>query len=1037
MNLAGFAVENRAFVYFVALLMAIAGVASFFGLGQLEDPEFTVKTAVISTRYPGASAEEVELEVTDRLEIALQELSQLDVVESWSRPGESLISVDIKAHFWSDALPQVWDEMRRKINDLQSSLPPGVEESVITDDFGDVFGFQLAVIGDGFTDAELEEYAKDLRKELSVVKGVARADLWGAQRRVIYLDIAETQLAQLGLSDSSIENTLRQQNMVVDAGNVDVQDRRFRIAPTGEFGSPEDIRDLTIRPSLRDSVQNPTSGTGVLPERSSELIQIGDLGTVSQGYLEPPFTQMRFNGHRAIGISITNVSGANVVTVGKAIDRRLAELMPKLPTGIEIRRVNWMSDVVEEAVDGFLVSFAQAVVIVLVVLTLFTGWRMSLIIGSALIMTILGSFVVMGILGEDLQRMSLGALVIALGMMVDNALVVADGMAVRLQRGMDRKQAAIEAANQPAWPLLGATVIGLMTFYPIFASVEDAGEYCRSLFIVVGIALMVSWVVSMTLTPLQCIDILADPKESEGNQDPYGGAMFRKFKSFLQFAIRFRWMTIGSMVALLVVSVIGFGHGTALFFPDSSMNKFMIDFYAPEGTRIQQVAADLKHAEEKLMADERIESVSAFIGAGPPRFYLPVSPESPNPSYAQLIVNVKDFRRIDDLIDEFGPYLKSQYPDILTSLRKYGVGPDNTWAFEVRFAGPAIADPQILRSLANQGVEILKKNRLAGPIQNDWRERVTKLTPRFNDQRARWASITRDDVARTTLRAFDGRSIGLYREQDDLLPIVLRHTEDERRNFTSLDALQVQPAGSTATIPLLQVTDGVDVVWEDPIIARRDRRRTVTVQANPIPGTTLPTLRESVLEQFDAIELPPGYTMEWGGEYEDTLKAQAGLIPGIVPAVIIVLLIIVGLFNAYRPPIVILLIVPFAMIGLTWGLLAFDVPFGFVALLAAMSLVGMMIKNAIVLLDEVNVQLAEGKDRYDAVIDAALSRLRPVVLAAATTVLGVVPLLQDVFWVGLSVTVMAGLSFGTVLTMIMVPVLYATIYGLQAPTDSA
>jgi multidrug efflux pump subunit AcrB len=1029
MSLPAFAVENRAFLYFAALLLAIAGVASFFNLGQLEDPEFAVKNAVVTVRYPGASAEEVELEVTDRIEIALQELPQLDFVESWSRPGESLVAIEIKDEFWADRLPQVWDELRRQINDVRPSMPPGVEEPVISDDFGDVFGFQLAVVGDGFTHAELEEFAKELRKELGVVEGVARADLWGVQQRVIYLDVSETQLAQLGLSDSSIENTLRQQNMVVDGGNVDVQERRIRIAPTGEFRSPEDIGELTIRPSLADSVQN--SGAGFVPERSSELIRIRDIGMVREGYLEPPITQMRFQGQPAIGISITNVAGANVVTVGEAIDRRLAELVPRLPIGIEVRRVHWMSDIVAEAVDGFLISFAQAVAIVLIVLTVFTGWRMSIIIGTALIMTILGTFLVMAIAGVDLQRMSLGALIISLGMMVDNALVVADGMAVRLQQGMDRRKAAIEAAGQPAWPLLGATVIGLMTFYPIFASVDAAGEYCRTLFTVVAMALLVSWVVSMTLTPLQCIDMLPEPKGGKDDTDPYAGGLFAKFKSLLEQCIRFRWLTIGSMVALLVVSAAAFGFVTQLFFPDSSMKKFMIDFYATEGTRIQQVAADLEKAEQKLMRDERVKDVSAFIGAGPPRFYLPVDPESPNPSYAQLIINVNDFREIDALIEEINPWLVEQSPNTLVSVRKYGVGPSNTWTFEVRFSGPAIADPAVLRSIAGQGVTILKNQPLAGPIQTDWRERVTKLEPQFNQERARWASVTRDDIARTTQRAFDGRSIGLYREDDNLLPIVLRHTEDERHNFTSVEVLQVQPAMSTTTVPLLQVTDGVPVEWEDPIIGRRDRRRTITVQANPIQGTTLPTLRDAVLADFDAIELPPGYTMEWGGEYEDTVSAQKGLIPGIIPMVIIILLILVALFNAYRPPIVILLTVPFAMIGITWGLLIFEVPFGFVALLGAMSLMGMMIKNAIVLLDECNVQLDGGKGRYEAIVYAALSRLRPVFLAAATTVLGVIPLLPDLFWVGLSVSIMAGLSFGTLLTMFMVPVLYATIYRLR------
>ena len=1033
MNLTAFSVKNRAFAYFVAVVVAVSGIGSFFQLGQLEDPEFAVKSAVVSLRYPGASPEEVELEVADRVEIALQEMPQLDYVESWSRAGEALVSVSIKDEYWADRLPQVWDELRRKISDLTPSLPPGVETPVITDDFGDVFGFQLAVIGDGYTAAQLEDYAKVLRKELSVVEGVSRADLWGVQQQVIHLDVSETQLSELGLSDSSIENTLRQQNMVVDAGKVDVQERRVRIAPTGEFRSPEEIGELTIRPSLTDSLQNPDSGFQA--GRSSELIRIKDIGTVSQGYMEPPFTQLRYNGQSAIGISITNSSGVNVVTVGEAIDQRIAELLPTLPIGIEVRRVHWMSGIVKEAVDGFLISFAQAVAIVLVVLTLAMGWRMSLIIGSALIMTILGTFVVMAIAGIDLQRMSLGALVIALGMMVDNALVVADGMVVRLQQGMNRKQAAIEAAAKPAIPLLGATVIGLMAFYPIFASIDSAGEYCRTLFTVVAIALMVSWVVSVTITPLQCIALVPGPKDGEGGIDPYAGGMFRKFKGLLETAIRFRWLTIGSAVALLGVSLFAFGFVTQLFFPDSSMKKFMIDVYSTEGTRIQQVATNLEKAEEKLMADGRVKDVTAFIGAGPPRFYLPVDPESPDQGYAQLIVNVNDFREIDEIIAEMAPWLTEQFPDALVSVRKYGVGPATTWTFENRISGPAVADPAVLRSIANEGVEILKKHPLTGPARTDWRERTTKLSPIYNQERARWASVTRDDIARTTQRAFDGRDVGLYRDGDYLLPIMLRLTEDERRNFTSIDGLQVQPANSTTTIPLLQVTDGVAVEWEDPIIGRRDRRRTITVQANPIQGVTLPELRNGVLADFEALEarLPPGYTMEWGGEYEDTVSAQQGLLPGIVPSVIIILLIIVGLFNAYRPPIVILLTVPFVAIGIAWGLLLFDVPFGFVALLGAMSLAGMMIKNAIVLLDECEVQLAEGKQRYDAIIYAALSRLRPVVLAAATTVLGVVPLLKDVFWVGLSVTVMAGLTFGTILTMILVPVIYSTIYKLKAP----
>lgn len=1023
MSLASGAVEKSAITWFTMVLIFVAGIGSFFSLGQLEDPEFTVKTAVITTQYPGASPEEVELEVTDRIEMALQELHQLDYVASWSSAGQSVVAVEIKTAYWSERLPQVWDELRRKIGDVSSSLPPGVGEPIISDDFGDVFGFQIAMIGDGYTYAELEKYAKDLKKELSIVENVARVDLWGVQERVIYLDVSQNQLAELGLSDASIENTLRQQNMVVDAGSVDVQAKRYRVSPTGEFTSPQDIGDLLIRPSPLDSLQ---SG------QSSELTRIQDIGTVYSGYREPPFTQMRFNGQPALGISITNSAGVNVVTVGQAIDKRLEELVPLLPIGIEVRRVHWMSDIVDEAVNNFLVSFAQAVGIVLIILTLVMGWRMGVVIGTALILTILASFVFMAVIGIDLQRMSLGALIIALGMMVDNAIVVADGMVVRLQQGMERKLAAIESADLPAWPLLGATFIAVMAFYPIFASTEGAGEYCRTLFSVVAISLIVSWIISVTVTPLLCIALVPDPEEGAEHHDPYGTGFYMRFRGVLANAIRFRWITLGGMAALLVVAMIGFGNVSNIFFPDSSMTKFMIDVFAPEGTRIQQVAADLEVVEQKLIADERVENVTAFIGAGPPRFYLPVDPESPNQSYAQLIVNVHDYREIDELIGELEPWLKENLPDALVGTRKYGVGPSNTWKFEARISGPAVAEAGVLRSLAEQGLAALRNNPLAGPVRTDWRDPIQRLEPVYSQDRGRWAAVSRDDIAKATKRAYDGRNIGLYREGDDLLSIVLRHTEEERLDIDSFDVLQVQPGMSSASVPLSQVIEELKLPWEDPIIGRRDRRRTITVQANPAQGVTLTQLRNSVLADFEAIEMPPGYKLEWGGEYEDTVKSQAALIPGMIPTAAVILFIIVFLFNAFKPPIVILLTIPFALIGITVGLLTFSIPFGFVALLGAMSLAGMMIKNAVVLLDQVNINLADGMQSYDAIVEAAVSRLRPVMLAAATTVFGVIPLLQDVFWIGLSVTLMAGLTFGSILTMVIVPVLYATVFRIEA-----
>ncbi len=1035
MNLAKIAIEKKAVTYFVTALLVVAGIASFFALGQLEDPAFSVKTAVIVTQYPGATAEEVELEVTDKLEQSLQQLKQLDYLKSFSAPGVSQIWVNVDAKFWADRLPQVWDEMRRKVRDVESSLPEGAMRPIINDDFGDVYGLMLALTGDGYSYAEMEDAAKNLKKELSLVKGVARVEFWGVQKQVVYLEATESQLSQAGLSDTSIMQALQKQNAVVDAGSVNLRDKRVHITPSGEYKSVDEIADVAIVPSLLDTLQ--AMGQGKKVFNTDELIRLRDLGTLKKGYQDPATQLMRFNGKPSIAISLTNSSGVNVVDVGKAVDARLAELVAELPVGLEIHKVHWMSDVVNESISGFFVSLAEAVGIVLLVLALSMGWRMGVLIGADLLLTILGTFIVMAMMGFDLQRMSLGALVIALGMMVDNSIVVADSYVMLREQGHSKNDAAIEAAGKPSMPLLGATVVAVMAFYPIGGSTDSTGEYCQSLFLVVGISLMISWVVSMTLTPVKCIDMLPDPKPVPAGeeQDSYNGKFFVLFKKLLQKAIRYRVIFMGSMLALLVASILGFGFVEQLFFPDSSMNKFMIDFYNPQGTKIEVTSDRLITLEEYLAKDERITSFTSFIGSGPPRFYLPVEPEKTNSAYAQIIVNVKDMKDIDAIIAELDPMAKEHYPDSMVMLRKFAVGPGETWKFQARISGPASATVEVLREQSEKILDILRNEPLIGAIETDWRQKVPRLIPEYNQERGRWAGVSRDDLATSTKRTFDGRTVGVFRDKDRMIPIVLRNATHDSGNLGSLDVVQIQPSMSTSTVPMAQVVDGIKIDWEEQLIWRRDRRRTITVQANPILGTTLPTVMKNIKEKVENIELPPGYSFSWGGETEKQVKSKAALAPGLVPTFAIILLIIIMLFNAFKPPMVILCTIPFAIIGITGGLLGFGVPFGFLAMLGAMSLMGMMIKNAIVLLDEVNANLSAGKSQYDAVIDAAIARLRPVVLAAATTVLGVVPLLQDVFWVGLAVTVMAGLTIGTFLTMFVVPVLYCTFFKIPSPKE--
>lgn len=1023
MNLARAAIDSAKFTWFAVLMLVVGGIASFFSLGQLEDPEFTIKTAVIVTPYPGASPREVEQEITERIELKLQEVKEIDHLKSESRAGLSSITIDIQPKYWSNQLPQIWDTVRRKVRDVEAALPPGAGRPVINDDFGDVFGLLLAVTSDGFSYADLKDYADLLKRELSLIDGVGRVDLWGERDRVIYFEAREEALAKLGISEQTLRNTISYQNIVADSGRVNVGDRRMRIAPTGAFTKPQDIADLVVRPSGLDTAQQKQ-------RLSQELLRLRDIGKIREGYVDPPDTLLRFNGKTAIALSISFQSGVNVVQVGEAVDARLAELLPTLPFGIGVDKVHWQSDDVDRAVKSFLVSLAQAVAIVLVILSLAMGVRMGIIIGSGLLLTILATFILLAMAGIDLQRMSLGALIIALGMMVDNSIVVADGATVRMSQGMDRVKAAVEAANRPSRSLLGATFVAVMAFYPIFASVEAAGEYCRTLFSVVGVALLVSWIISMTVTPLQCVAMLPKPKSDAG--ETFDTGIYALYRQILRAAIRFRYLTIAGALGALIASGVAFGYITQLFFPNAAMAKFMVDYYAPEGTRIETVAAAVANIERYLNEDERVTGIASFVGAGPPRFYLPVDPEPTNPSYAQLVVNVVDYRQIPDITKALGDWTANNHPEAKVFSRQFGVGPSSTWAFEARIIGPADADPLVLRHYGARAVEILDRHPWTKVSRTDWRERVWTTVPDYDQDRARWTGITRNDLSRTTKRAYDGRNIGLYREKDELIPILLKPVEEDVAALDNFELLQVQSRLSTEPVPLAQVVRGVTTEPEDPTVNRRDRRRTLIVQANQIDSKTLPTYRNSVLAAFGKLEadLPAGYSLEWGGEHEDSADSKASLIPGMVPAFAVMALIVVGLFNSYRQPLVIFLTVPFVLIGIVPSLLATGTPFGFVALLGAMSLAGMMIKNAIVLIDQINDNLDAGVERLEAIIDAGAARLRPVALAAATTVFGVIPLLPDVFWIGLAITLMGGLTVGTLLTMILVPVLYATFHGV-------
>ena len=1036
------AIRRRVIAYFVTALLFIGGVVSFFTLGQLEDPIFSVKSASIITNYPGASPEEVELEVTDLLEQAIQEMPQVKDIYSVSKPGQSFIKVDIKDQYWSDRLPQVWDELRKKIRDAAEKLPPGAQKSVVNDDFGFVYGFVIAITGDGYSDKELEDYAKLVKKELNLVKDVARVMLWGVQEKVIYVEISEQQLSELRLTSDTFLATLKDQNTVVNAGKVDNNTDRFRIAPSGEFTSPDEIGELIVRPHSTDILTNALYATQgekefeglskIMEVESQQFIKLKDVASIRQGYREPPLTLMRYNGQPAIGIAIAGTEDANIVEVGTLLQERLQTIEDKFPIGLEIHHIAWQSDLVEESINGFIVSLLEALVIVIVVLIIPSGLRMGLIIGIDLVLTILGTFIVMAIMQIPLQRMSLGALIIALGMMVDNSIVVSDSIAVKIRQGVDRIKAAVDSAYDNAFPLLAATIVAVMTFYPIYASTASTGEYCASLFIVVATALLLSWAISLLITPIKCVDLIPAPKEDTANRDEFSGSFFQFLRTTLKSLIKVRFLTMAVLGGLLVLSIFGFGFVKQMFFPESSRPQLMVDYWAAEGTRIQDVAANVAVLEEEFQNNDKIESVSTFIGAGPPRFYLPVDPERNNQNYAQLIVNFHDYRDIDGFIDKYMPWASEYAPDAMVRFRKYGVGPGDAWKFELRVTGPGEADVDTLRTIGNKILAIVEES----PYGRDWRldmmNPVLKLVPEYDEKRGRWSRVTRPNMAVASKRSYDGIEMGLYREGDSLYPIIARNTQQERESLLSnYESVQISPSFATWTVPMSQVINGLETQWEDPILPRWNRRREVAIQGEPGVGQTFPSLQKSVLGQINKIKLPPGYEYFWDGEADSTATAQRELIPGMIPAIVIILLFLVLVFNAMRPVIIILLTIPFALIGITCGLLFFGIPFGFMALLGGMSLAGMMNKNIVVLLDACEGNLKNGMSRYDAIIEAAVSRARPVFLAAGTTILGVVPLLQDVFWVAMAVTIMAGLAFGSLLTLICVPVLYSIFYRVK------
>ncbi len=1012
-----FAIEKKVISWMLVLIFGVGGMLAFFSLGQLEDPPFTIKEAKILVGYPGASAQQVEEEVTYPVEQALQQMSSLDEVISTSSAGLSQITPRIEKTYGGAELEQEWDNLRRRVRDMviRGELPPGTSEPIILDDFGDVFGLMFAVTGPGYSYGELEDYVDYVRRELVLVDGVARVDVSGDRERQVFVEISQARLATLGISIQRIYALLQTQNVVSNAGEIRAGSESIRINPTGEFTDVTQLEQLLISESAEQ-----------------KLIYLGDVADVYQGYAEVPDRIMRYNGSQALVVGVAFTGGVNVVDVGQVVEEKLKALQSVTPVGMEMRGIYNQPREVEKSVSSFLTSLVAAVAIVVVVLLFFMGIRSGILIGVILFLTCSGTFILMENQGLELQRISLGALIIALGMLVDNAIVVTEGVLIGLKRGLTRLEAANAIVKQTMWPLLGATVIAILAFAPIGLSPDATGEFAGSLFWVLMYSLFLSWFTAITLTPFFCSlffkeEITSAREAGAKPEDPYKGILFTAYKTLLTVCMRHRGLTVLSMVLMLFAAVAGFGLVQQAFFPPSTTPVFLVDLWLPEGTDIRATDEYVVEIQDALAGDERYEFAHAVVGGGMPRFMLTYTPEASYPSYAQLMFRVRDPDDLPVLMEEVDDFLEVHYPEADVKFKRLDIGPSPPAKIEARFIGP---DPAILRQLSSKTKAIMREDIGATGIRDNWRERSKMLRPQLNEVNARRLGITKRDLDTSLLMSFSGQRVGLYREGTNLMSIIVRLPDEERLSIDSIHDVQLWSTTFGRYVMIDEVVDEFRTEWEDALIQRRDRKRTLSVLADPdaFGNETANDLFSRLRPKIEAIDLPDGYVLEWGGEYETSRDAQKAVFKSLPLGFLAMFVITVLLFNSLRAPLVIWATVPLALIGVTVGLLLLNKPFGFMALLGLLSLSGMVLKNGIVLLDQINTEMHSGKDPYQAVFDSGVSRVRPVSMAAITTILGMLPLLGDAFFESMAVTIMFGLGFATILTLVIVPVLYTMFY---------
>ena len=994
-------------ILLLALVLA-GGLLAYVKMGKLEDAPFTIKQALVLTPYPGASPSEVQSQVTDVLEESIQALGELYYLKTENRAGLSKITVYVKKEIRADEMQQLWDKLRRKVSDVQSKLPEGAGPSVVNDDFGDVLGVFYGLTGSGHSYRELEDEAKLIKNEILKVKDVAKVEIYGTQTPTIDISVSPSVMARSGITMADIARAFEAQNKVVDAGGIDVGSNRLRIESTGNFYSLDDIRNLTI------------------VSRTGEHFRLADITRIEESYQTPASNLMRINGQPAVGIAISTVPTGNVVDMAAAVKESLQQMSGSMPEGFEL--VTLYDQGYESAVanQGFILNLIISVLTVVAILLFFIGFKNGLLIGSGLVFSIFATLIVMLCTDIALQRMSLAAIIIAMGMLVDNAIVVSDSALVNMQRGMRKRVAIMRACSSTALPLLAATVIAILTFLPIYFSPHITGELLSSLVIVIGVSLMFSWVFALTQTPFFIQEFVRRPRPEELKSTLFDGKYYNMFRRSLHWVIKHRYATIACMVLLLVLSAWSFKFIPKVFVPALDKQYFTVDVWLPEGSNIDETGKLAEEMAEYIRTHGEAEMVSTFIGRTPPRYYLSNVAFGPQSNYTQLLVKChtsEESRRLNAALQDS---IRLKFPGPLIKVNKFELSPLTEAVIEARFLGP---DPAVLDSLVGQAIEIMRRNPKVADARNEWGNMALMLRPVYDPVKAGELGITKAQMMQSVKSISDGVPVGIYRDNEKKVPVLLKSEGYDITDAASLGNFSVWNGERSA--PLSQVTERIETTWEFPQMRTYNRQLSMAAMCGVKPGHTMAEVHGEIRSEIEAMPLPPGYTFFWDSQYKDQGEAMEAIAKYFPLAFLMLIVILVALFGNFRQPIIILCILPLSLIGVAVGMLLTGFDFGFFPIAGWLGLLGMIIKNVIVLIDEINIQRREGVPAYTAVIESTVSRTRPVLMAATTTILGMVPLLFDIAFGGMAATIIFGLTFATLLTLFVTPALYILFYRIK------